>query len=247
MAVDGSGNIYLTDTGNNRVIVYPGGATTASAAQVYGQPNLTTCSAGSGATGLNNPERAVLDGSGGLYVADSNNNRVVYYASGSTSASRVYGSGGGCSPTGLNNPIGLALDGGGGLYVADANDNRILHFPAGSTTADQAYGQPNTSSCGSGTSSTTLNFPHDVTLDRNGNLYIADTGNNRVLVFPAATSGTPVASAVYGQGGNLNSNAAPSPPTELSLNYPAGVRFDAGGALYIADQHNYRVLELFPG
>src|SRR5207248_6523327 len=83
---------------------------------------------GLSASSLNQPARVAVDSSGGLYVADEFNSRVLYYPSGSTSATRVYGqpdfssavvNNGGVSATSLNHPNGLAVDGAGGLYVAD--------------------------------------------------------------------------------------------------------------------------------
>src|SRR5208337_2667044 len=104
------------------------GSTTAS--RVYGQGgSFTTNTANNGgilATSLNTPSGVAVDGSGNLYVVDFNNNRVLYYPSGSTAATGVYGQGGSfttntasTSTTGLSNPLGVAVDGGGNLYVAD--------------------------------------------------------------------------------------------------------------------------------
>ena len=86
-----------------------------------------------------------VDGSGGLYVADYSNNRVLHFpynasaGHASTTADAVYGQGGsftsstgnngGASASSLNIPAGVAVDGSGGLYVADYSNNRVLHFP----------------------------------------------------------------------------------------------------------------------
>jgi sugar lactone lactonase YvrE len=92
-----------------------------------------------------------LDASGNLYVADTSNSRVLYYSSGSTTATRVYGqagsfstntqNNGGVSATSLYYPYAVALDASGNLYVADSSNSRLLYFQAPSTTASRVYGQ----------------------------------------------------------------------------------------------------------
>ena len=133
-----------------------------------------------------------LDNSGGLYVADSSNNRVLYFATGSTTASRVYGQDGdfatgtvnkgGISATSLYNPTGVTVDSSGGIYVSDTSNHRVLYFATGSTTASRVFGQggdfttniPNNGF----TSANSLNIPYGVTLDNSGGLYVADSSNH---------------------------------------------------------------------
>src|SRR5581483_6459767 len=89
LAVDSAGNLYVADDNNSRVVMYPSGSTTAT--RVYGQPNFTSNGPGGGATGLANPIDVVVDRSGNLYVADWMDQRVVFYPTGSTTPTRVYG------------------------------------------------------------------------------------------------------------------------------------------------------------
>ena len=147
---------------------------------------------------LNNPAGVTVDGSGGLYVADTANNRVLHYPEGSTTADVVYGQGGsfsssdqdqnGVSADSLNGPTGVTIDGSGGLYVADSANNRVLHYAAGSTTADAVYGQGGSFSSSDqnqdGVSAGDLNGPTGVTIDGSGGLYVADSADNRVLHYP---------------------------------------------------------------
>jgi hypothetical protein len=249
VALDGSGGLYVADTNTNRVLYYPAGSTTAS--RVYGQPSFSTNTANNGgvsATSLFSPQSVAVDGSGGLYVADQANNRVLYYPVGSTTSSRVYGqpsfttntaNTSGVSATSLNQPNGVAVDGSGGLYVSDEQNNRVLYYPAGSTTATRVYGQPsfttNTANNG-GVSATSLNLPFGMAVDGNGNLYVTDISNNRVLYYPA---GSTTASRVYGQPNFTANNAGVS---ATSLYNPQSVAVDGGGALYVADFGNSRVL-----
>ncbi len=132
VAIDGNGGLYVADYYNNRVLYYARASTKAS--RVLGQLSMTSSAAFTGATGLNGPMGVAVDGSGGLYVADSGNNRVLYYPTGSTTASVVYGQpnmtshGRGTGASGLDDPSDVAVDGRGGLYVADSLNNRVLYL-----------------------------------------------------------------------------------------------------------------------
>ena len=146
---------------------------------------------------MNGPIGVALDNSGGLYIADTSNSRVLYFATGSTRASRVYGQDGnftsfirnkgGISATSLCDNKYITLDSSGGLYVAEATNHRVLYFATGSTTASRVYGQggnftSNTVNKG-GVSGDSFFSPHGVTLDSSGGLYVADAINNRILYY----------------------------------------------------------------
>ena len=265
MAVDGSGGLYVADTtlgpdtpGLNRVLYFPYdnvlGYVDSTATAVYGQSSMSDhwCDAGLGsassysdgrtncdkvtAAGLNNPGSVAVDGHGGLYVADSGNNRVLYYppsgngtGAAATTPTIVYGQDAdgtdmtdsvpGTSATSLNGPSGLAVDGKGGLYVADSGNNRVLYFPPASghnyaaTTATIVYGQTDMVSSSTGTSATALNSPDSVAIDGNGGIYVADNANNRVVHFPAVISPAPLPTAT------ATSNATSTPWTCTSNCY----------------------------
>ena len=254
--LDSSGNLYMADTGNSRVLVFPAGSTTAT--RVYGQAGSFTTNTpnngGISANSLEEPLALVLDSGGNLYVADTVNNRVLFYPSGSTTATRVYGQGGsftsntenkgGVSANSLNSPEGLALDSNGNLYVGDWGNNRVLFYPSGSTTATRVYGQAGSFTTSTqnkgGISASSLFEAEGVTLDSNGNLYVADYGNSRVLFYP---SGSTTATQVYGQFGSFTTNTANNGGISAnSLNDPTTIALDSGGNLYVVDSRNHRVL-----
>jgi len=204
VALDSSGNLYVSDIDNNRVLFYRSGGTTAT--RVYGQGgSFTTNTANNGgvsANSLSEPRGVALDSIGNLYVADYLNSRVLFYPSGSPTATRVYGQGGsftsntanngGISANSLYDPFGVALDSSGNLYVADEPNSRVLFYPSGSTTATRVYGQggsftTNTANNG-GLSANSLYYPSGGALDSSGNLYVADEGNSRVLLYPPTTT-----------------------------------------------------------
>jgi sugar lactone lactonase YvrE len=255
-ALDSNGNLYVGDTGNNRVLFYPAGSTTPT--RVYGQGgSFITNSQNEGgitANSLNNPYGVALDSGGNLYICDLLNNRVLFYPAGSTTATRVYGQGGsftsgtanngGISANSLDQPYAVALDSSGNLYVAEIGNNRVLFYPAGSTTATQVYGQggsftTNTANNG-GISANSLDEPLGLALDSSGDLYVADELNNRVLFYPA---GSTTATRVYGQGGSFTTGIANNGGVSgNSLYQPFGVALDSSGDLYVGDTFNNRVL-----
>ncbi|EQA38581.1 NHL repeat protein [Leptospira inadai serovar Lyme str. 10] len=257
IAFDSSGGMYLSDQSNHRVLYYPTNSTTAT--RVYGQGgSFTTGTANKGgisANSLNVPYALVLDSSNGLYVADTNNNRVLYFPSGTTTATRVYGQGGSFTAGAANNggtsassfwsPQGLALDSSNGLYVADSRNNRVLYFPSGTTTATRVYGQGGSFTINNyylgGTSANTLSNASDLDLDSSSGLYVVDSNANRVLYYPP---GSTTATRVYGQGGSFTTAVYNNGGTSAnSLASPEFLRADPySGGLYICDGNNHRVL-----
>jgi uncharacterized protein (TIGR03437 family) len=165
--------------------------------------------------------------------------------------------------TGLSSPVGLTVDGKGNLYVMDAGNNRVLRYPApfaqtGDLLAvDLIIGQPDLSSNSpnGGQSAPTANtlalangggvFHAGLAFDAQGNLWVSDPGNNRVLQYLASvlTSGAPnqpAAALVLGQN-DFSSTSLPNNLTRSGKNYlsqPAGLAFDPGGRLFIADSSN---------
>jgi sugar lactone lactonase YvrE len=256
VALDSSGNLYVADFANNRVLFYPSGSTTAT--RVYGQGgSFTTNTANNGGISANsiyNPTGVALDSSGNLYVVDFANNRVLFYPSGSTTATRVYGQGGsfttntpnkgGVSANSLDEPEGVALDSSGNLYVGDTYNNRVLFYSPGSTTAEGVYGQlgsftTNISNKG-GISADSLYLPYGVVLDSSDNLRLADTFNSRVLFYPSRST---TATGVYGQLGSFTTGTPNKGGISAdSLYFPFGVALNSSGNLYVADVDNSRVL-----
>ena len=234
-----------------------------TATRVYGQLGDFTTNEGSkggvNANTLEFPFAVAADRAGGLYVADPDRYRVLYFPAGSTTATRVYGqqgsfttnspNRGGVSAQSLHSPMGLALDASGGLYVADGGNSRVLYYPAGQATAARVYGQLGdfmTDEAAKGSvhpTADTLSLPRGVAVDAAGGLYVADPDDERVLYFPA---GSTTAARVYGQGGDFTSSELNSGEiSATSLRDPSGVALDSAGNLDIADAYNSRVL-MFP-
>jgi NHL repeat len=194
----------------------------------------------------------------GVYIADTDNHRILYYAGTSTTATRVYGqlnftsrttNNGGITANSLNSPSGVAVDN-NGVYVADYRNHRVLYYTGTGTTATRVYGQGGsfTSDTGNkdGISANSLYYSQGVASDGVG-LYIADTDNNRVLYYadkdivpppppPASSSGTVkllanpvrVASTLAGDGLNSPKLTASSPTPPASVGQST-VEFTIGG------------------
>jgi hypothetical protein len=237
---------------------------------------LGTNLAGSTADDLCLPSGIAADASGNLFVADEGNSRVLKYntpLSTNTTADAVLGqldfshqSMNLTDAQGLINPEAVAIDASvtpNRLYVTDFNNNRVLGWRdptsfANGAPADLVVGQPDflsyfcDGSSGDNISASDLCFPEAIAADSLGNLYVADTGNNRVLEysnpFTACNNTFPcvagAAGIVVGQGVSFTTGV----PNEgglsaSSLDSPAGVAVDSLGNVYVADGGNNRLLE----
>jgi sugar lactone lactonase YvrE len=213
VAVDSGGNLYVADSGNNRVLEYNSPYSHAAVAgvgdnianRVFGQSNFTSsaCTSPVSASTLCAPASVAVDSGNNLYIADSKNNRVLEYntplAGGNIVADLVFGqksmTSAGCNfgsnsvgASSLCLPEGVAADGAGNLYVGDTQNNRVLKYTAPvasrNTVADLVFGQSGFSANAcSGAASNTLCGPQGVAVDAAGNLYVADTGNRRALEY----------------------------------------------------------------
>jgi sugar lactone lactonase YvrE len=125
ISVDASGNLYICDQSNSRVVEWASGATS-------GKIVAGTGTAGTGLNQLNGPTGIFVDKSGNIYVADYYNARVVKWAPGATSGTVVAGVSGvaGSALNQLNFPNDVYVDASGNLYVADADNYRIMEWPA---------------------------------------------------------------------------------------------------------------------
>jgi sugar lactone lactonase YvrE len=248
VALDGVGNLYIADTGNNRIRRVD---TNGTISTVAGNGSRTYAGDGGAATNasLYSPYGVALDTTGNMYIADSSNNRIrMVGTNGIVStvagkAGRGYsGDGGTATNASLNYPYGVALDSLGNLYIADNGNNRIRIVCTNGIIATVA-GKTGGGYSGDGGAATnaSLYTPAGVAVDALGNLYIADSSNNRIRRVDANGIITTVAgngSRTYAGDGGAATNA--------SLSSPESVAVDAWGDLYIADTFNDRIREVFP-
>ncbi|HEY3348104.1 MAG TPA: Ig-like domain-containing protein [Nitrospirota bacterium] len=198
IAVDASGNIYIADTLNNCI------------RKVDAQGTIKTV-AGTAAAGfagdggpavsamVNHPSGVALDLSGNLFIADSNNNRIrvvstagVITTFAGNAAKGFAGDGGPAVSASLTQPSGIALDSTGRLLIADTLNQRVRAVASGTMTTVAGTGVPGSSGDDGKASAAMLNGPLAVTADKSGNIYIADSSNDRSRVVEGASFGLPM-------------------------------------------------------
>jgi len=248
VAVDAAGNLYIADSRNNRIRkVTPAGIISTVAG------NNQQGYSGDGGPGtqasLNYPTGVAVDAAGNLYIADRDNHRIRKVTPAgiiSTAAGNGHGdySGDGVPATqaSLYHPWGVAVDTAGNLYIADRDNHRIRKVtPVGIISTVTGNVKSGYSGDGGPATQASLYHPWGVAVDTAGNLYIADTGNDRVRkVTPAG-----IISTVAGDGSWRYSGDG-GLATQASLYGPVGVAVDAAGNLYIADRDNHRIRKVTP-
>ena len=246
VALDAKGNLYIADTGNNRVrMVSPQGVITPMAGN-----DIAGFSGDGGQAGgaqLNLPAAVAADASGTLYIADLGNNRIRKVTSDgviSTVAGNgiagYTGDGDLAVKSGLNLPFGLAVDAQGNLLIADAGNNRIRLLSGGVLTTIAGTGIPAYSEDGAPATASDLAAPSAVAVGPGGSLYLADASNRIRVVAPDGRLSTVAGTGKPGYSGDGGSAMA------AALNGPAGIAVGADGKLYVADSLNSAVRRLAP-
>jgi hypothetical protein len=249
-AVDAAGNIFISDSNNQRI------------RRVDGNTQIISTSVGDGIAGfggdggpatsamLNVPTDVKLDGAGNLYIADSVNNvvRMVNAATGIIQTiagigglAGYSGDGGPATQALLSNPGGLAFDGNHTLYISDSFNNviRKLDLSTGIITTVAGTGIAGFSGDGGQATSGQLNNPWGIALGNDGSLFIADLSNNRIRkVNPTGIIST------FAGNGTIGFSGDGGPATAAQLNVPAGVAVDVAGNVFIADSGNSLVREV---
>jgi len=248
VAVDAGGNLYIADTWNNRIrkVTPPGTIST-----IAGDGTVGFGGDGGPATSaqLASPYDVTVDAGGNLYITDTWNNRIRKVTPSGTistvagNGTEGYsGDGGPATSAQLNHPYGVTVDAGGNLYIADTDNNRIRKVtPPGTMSTVAGDGTWGYSGDGGPATSAQLASPYGVTVDTGGNLYVVDADNNRIRkVTPSGTISTVAGDGTVGFGGDSG------PAISAQLNHPYGVAVDFGGDLYIADTFNYRIRKVTP-
>jgi len=247
VAVDTAGNVYIADSGNQRIRkVTPGGAITTVAGR--GVAGFAGDGGPATAASLRTPSAVAADSVGNLYISDQGNARIrkvtpqgIITTIAGNGTAAFSGDGGPATSASLNSPQGLALDAAGNLYIADSENHRIRKVsPDGTITTAVGNGVARFSGDGGPATAASLSSPSGLALDASRNLYIADTSNQRIRkVSPDGTITTVAGSGAGGFSGDGGS------ATSAKLDSPEAVAPDAAGNLFIAETS--RIRRVSPG
>ena len=247
LGVGGAGNVYIADTLNNRlrkVTVSTGKITTVAGTGRAGTPVdgvLATTS------DLQRPSAVAVDAEGNIFIADAANHRIRKVSGSTGLITTVAGTGvigfdgDGMDATGaqLSFPLAVAVDLIGNIYITDTVNHRLRKVTVGTgkITSIAGTGIDGYSGDGIGATTSMLNYPKGVAVDRVGNVFIADSENYRIRKVSVDTgkittiAGTGIA-GYSGDGVDA---------TDAQLNYVTGVAVDAVDNFYIADTSNNRI------
>jgi len=262
VALDGAGNLYIADTGNNVI------------RKIWAATGIITTVVGSGAQGnsgdggpalqaaLNSPQGITVDPAGNLYIADTYNHRIRKvdavtgiiatvagngYMDPITAAGGYSGDGGPAASAELNFPFAVAFDSAGNMYIPDSANNVVRKVMAvsgaiaGTDTISTVAGttSPGYSGDRGAATSAALWAPSGVAVDAAGNLYIADTQNSAIRKVSSAT-GDITTVAQNGVGENLYNGQL----FANSIYGPIGLFLDGSANLYFADVLEMRIQEI---
>ena len=244
VTADGSGNLYIADTFNQRIrkVDADGNISTVAGNGTFG---FSGDGGSATAATLRNPWSVTADGSGNFYIADTGSNRIRKVdAAGDISTVAGNGTNGHsrdghqATTAALFRPTSVALDGSGNLYSGSTSGRSVrkIDTATGIISTFAGSGQRGFNGDGGLATATRLYRPQGVAVDGSGNLYIAEANNQRIRKVDAATGiVSTVAGGATGDGG---------PATAAHLNFPRGVEADGSGNLYIADTYYYRIRKI---
>ena len=250
MTFDSAGDLFITDYVNN--VVREVVKATGDIITVAGNGIAGDSGDGGPATAaeLNGPDGIVVDAAGDLFISENYNNdvREVVKATGDiitvagNGTAGYSGDGGPATAAELHFPHGLAIDAAGNLFIADSYNYRIREVVKATGDIITVAGAHTYGYSGDGGPATNaeLDYPFDVALDPAGDLFIADTANNRIREVVKST-GDIYTVAGDGTAGYTGDNG---PATSAELHLPYDVAVDAAGDLFIVDSGNGAVREV---
>jgi sugar lactone lactonase YvrE len=241
VAVDAAGNIYIADTHNQRVRKVNNGTISTiagiTAAGFSGDGGAATSAQ------LSNPSALAVDASGNLYIADTDNHRIRKI-SGTTITTVAgdgeqgfSGDGGAATAAGIDSPNGVAVDAAGRIYIGDTHNQRVRVVDMAGLISTLAGGNSKAFGGDGGVAtSALLARPRGLSVDAQGNIYVADSDNNRIRLIAATGNISTVAGngsqGFAGDGG---------PAVNAILDTPRAPAAQAPGVFALSDTNNQLV------
>jgi sugar lactone lactonase YvrE len=196
---------------------------------------------------IGRPVGLALDNKDNLYICDRNTHRVFKLDNKTGALTIVAGNRQfgyryddvKATEASLSTPVGIAIDKEGHILIVEQSSRRIrrVHSQTGIITTIAGSGKTGFSGDGGAATEAAFDVPFDIAVDRKGNLYIADTGNNRIRKVDRKTG---IISTVAGNG-KSGFSGDEGPAVSASLSSPFSITLDQNGSLYIADTGNHRV------
>ena len=245
VAVDLAGNLYIAERSGHRI------------RRVDGVTGIITTIVGTGISGfggdggpgnaaqINAPNEVIVANNGDLYFADTGNHRVRKVDAATQTITTLAGDGsvgsggdnGPATAAQLDSPYGIAILANGDILISDQNTHRIRRVVAASGDIVPFAGTGVVGFSGDGGPALTAQFraPRSLALDVGGNVYVADTDNQRIRLINAGVVTTVAGNGTAGAGGDGG------PATLAQLNFVHGLAIHPNGSLYIADSINNRI------
>ena len=255
VAVDMAGNVYVTDSSNNRVrrIDAAGMITTLAGT---GERGYSGDGGPAGEAQLAYPRGVAVDAAGNVYLADSINHRVrridvagVITTFAGNGEPFDPGDGGPAAQAQFSYLRGVAVDATGNVYVVDSSDHRVRRIDtAGIITAFAGTGERGYTGDGGPATQAQLASPWKLAVDPVGHVFVVDLGNHAVrAIAPSGAIRTVAGTGMRGREELPNGIVPESGTDELQLSSPRGIAVDAAGQAYVTDTNNRRIVGVFPG
>ena len=219
IALDPSGDLFVSDMYNHRIQRWKPGATvgiTAAGGNGFGY----------GASQLEEPGKIDIDSQGNLFIADTGNNRIQKWEYGGLTGFTVAGGNGmGNELNQLNKPFGIAVDNDGAIYISELGNHRVTKWSAGASKGELVAGGN-----GEGSNPNQLSIHMGIAVNNKGDVFVADTYNHRIQLWEqGATKGRTLIS-----GKDFNPDS--------QINYFSGISLVNDSFLYITDYQQKRII-----
>ena len=244
--VAASGDLYIADTGNHEIRKVAAATGVITTVVGNGSPGSTGDLGLATAARLNSPRGITVASNGDFYIGDRSNNKIrkvtaltgIITTYAGTGTAGYSGDGALATLARLNRPQGIHLASNGDLYIADALNSAIRKVAAvtGIITTYAGTGTAGFSGDGGAATSAQLNAPEAMHLNSVGDLYIADTVNNRIR--RVSSGGTITTVAGTGTAGSAGDGGS---ATAAQLDTPRGIAIGSNGAYYIGDRNNNKI------